>query len=94
MNGCTLNTGYGVGNTGPEVGNVGYRGAMSPEMEVGETDPADAGPDLDWVMAQPYEFWGETRRSECPVIVTHETVMGSGTFCQITRFKDVGRGAP
>ena len=53
-----------------------------------ETDPGEAGPDLDWVMAQPYEFWGETRRSACPVIETHETVMGTGSFYQITRFKD------
>jgi cytochrome P450 len=53
-----------------------------------ETDPAEAGPDLDWMTAQPYDFWGETRRSACPVIETHETVMGSGSFYQITRFKD------
>ena len=61
---------------------------MSPETDVGETDPGEAGPDLDWVMAQPYDFWGETRRSACPVIETHDTVMGSGSFYQITRFKD------
>ena len=53
-----------------------------------ETAPGDEGPAFDWLMAQPYESWGEARSSECPVIETRETVMGPGTFYQITRFKD------
>jgi cytochrome P450 len=53
-----------------------------------ETVSGDEGPVFDWLMAQPYEGWGEARRSACPVIETRETVMGPGTFYQITRFKD------
>ncbi len=30
----------------------------------------EAGPDLDWMTAQPYESWAEVRRSECPVMDT------------------------
>jgi cytochrome P450 len=48
----------------------------------------EAGPGIDWLMAQPYEGWGEVRRSGCPVMETHGDVMGPGTFYQITRFKD------
>jgi len=52
--------------------------------------PEEVGPGVDWLMAQPYESWGEVRRSECPVLVTHGEVMGpgTGTFYQVTRFKD------
>jgi cytochrome P450 len=53
-----------------------------------ETAPGDEGPAFDWLTAQPYESWGEARRSECPVIQTRDTAMGPGTFYQITRFKD------
>ncbi len=48
----------------------------------------EAGPGLDWLMAQPYESWAEARRSECPVIATGGNVLGPGTFYQITRFAD------
>src|SRR5437763_317397 len=52
--------------------------------------PEEVGPDVDWLMAQPYESWGEVRRSECPVLATHGDVMGpgTGTFYQVARFKD------
>jgi cytochrome P450 len=50
----------------------------------------DTGPSLDWMTAQPYENWAEVRRSECPVLATGGDVMGpgTGTFYQVTRFKD------
>jgi cytochrome P450 len=48
----------------------------------------EAGPGVDWLMAQPYERWGEARRSECPVLASDGDVMGPGTFYQVTRFKD------
>jgi cytochrome P450 len=49
-----------------------------------------AGPDLDWMTAQPVELWGEVQRSECPVMVAGDDVMGpgTGTFYQVTRYKD------
>jgi cytochrome P450 len=50
--------------------------------------PEVAGPDIDWLMAQPYEMWAETRRSECPVMATEVDAMGPGTFYQVARFKD------
>jgi cytochrome P450 len=46
------------------------------------------GPGLDWWQAQPYGLWADVRRSECPVITTHETTMGAGTFHQVTRYRD------
>jgi cytochrome P450 len=48
----------------------------------------EAGPDLDWFTAQPYESWDEVRRSECPVLAIDSDVMGPGTFYQVTRFND------
>jgi cytochrome P450 len=48
----------------------------------------DAGPDLDWFTAQPYEGWAEVRGSECPVLGIDSDVMGPGTFYQIAKFKD------
>ena len=50
----------------------------------------EAGPGPDWFTAQPYEAWGDVRRSECPVMATPGDVMGpdTGTFYQVTRFKD------
>jgi cytochrome P450 len=53
----------------------------------GETQE-EAGPSIEWLMAQPYEMWGETRRSECPVLATAAEAMGPGTFYQVTRYKD------
>ncbi|HEY5171756.1 MAG TPA: cytochrome P450, partial [Acidimicrobiia bacterium] len=53
-----------------------------------ESDREEAGPGVDWLMAQPYEAWGEVRRSECPVMATSGDVMGPGTFYQVTSFKD------
>jgi cytochrome P450 len=52
--------------------------------------PEEVGPGVDWLMAQPYESWGEVRRSECPVLATHGEIMGpgTGTFYQVTRFRD------
>jgi cytochrome P450 len=52
--------------------------------------PEEVGPGVDWLMAQPYESWGEVRRSECPVLASHGDVMGpgTGTFYQVARFKD------
>jgi cytochrome P450 len=52
--------------------------------------PEEAGPGVEWSMAQPYESWDEVRRSECPVLATHGDVMGpgTGTFYQVARFKD------
>ena len=52
--------------------------------------PEEAGPGVDWLLAQPYESWGEVRRSECPVLATNGDVMGpgTGTFYQVARFKD------
>jgi len=50
----------------------------------------DTGPALDWMTAQPYAAWAEVRRAECPVLATGGDVMGpgTGTFYQVTRFKD------
>jgi len=53
-----------------------------------DSDREVAGPGIDWLKAQPYESWGEVRRSECPVLATHGDVMGPGTFYQVTGFKD------
>jgi len=53
----------------------------------GETQE-EAGPSIEWLMAQPYEIWGEARRSECPVLATEAEAMGPGTFYQVTRYKD------
>ncbi|MDP9335012.1 MAG: cytochrome P450 [Actinomycetota bacterium] len=50
--------------------------------------PEEVGPGVDWLMAQPYESWGEVRRSECPVVAINGDVMGPGTFYQVARFKD------
>jgi cytochrome P450 len=33
-------------------------------------------------------MWGETRRSECPVLAIDSDAMGPGTFYQVTRYKD------
>jgi cytochrome P450 len=50
----------------------------------------EAGPSIEWLMAQPYEMWGDTRRSECPVLATDaaEAMGRPGTFYQVTRYKD------
>src|SRR6516162_2974633 len=55
----------------------------------GETQE-EAGPSIEWLMAQPYEMWGETRRSECPVLTADaaEAMGRPGTFYQVTRYKD------
>ena len=53
----------------------------------GETQE-EAGPSIEWLMAQPYEMWGEARRSECPVLAIEAEAMGPGTFYQVTRYKD------
>ena len=46
------------------------------------------GPGIDWFAAQPYDGWGEARRSECPVIASEEIAMGPGTTYQVTAYKD------
>jgi cytochrome P450 len=48
----------------------------------------EVGPGVDWLMAQPYDSWGDARRSECPVLESNVDAMGPGTFYQVTRFKD------
>src|SRR3954453_12369461 len=48
----------------------------------------EAGPSVEWLMAQPYEMWGDVRRSERPVLATEADAMGPGTFYQVTRYKD------
>jgi cytochrome P450 len=50
----------------------------------------EAGPDLDWMTAQPYDAWAEVRRSECPVMNAGLDIMGpgTGTFFQVAAFKD------
>ncbi len=48
----------------------------------------EVGPDLDWFTAQPYEAWGDLRRSECPVLGISSDVMGPNPFYQISKYKD------
>ncbi|MDQ1478367.1 MAG: hypothetical protein QOE62_3596, partial [Actinomycetota bacterium] len=38
----------------------------------------EAGPDLDWMTAQPYDAWAEVRRSDCPVMNAGLDIMGPG----------------
>src|SRR5256885_1922673 len=73
------------------TGGIGsLSGLLEPDYRVSVAAQADdeAGPDLEWLMAQPYDAWADARRSDCPVMAIHGDVMGPGTFYQVTRFKD------
>ena len=53
-------------------------------------DLDSTGPSVDWLTAQPYEYWAKAR-AECPVIDVEDMMMGAAAFYQVTRYKDAER---